>query len=60
MTLVVTVDGMPANVRIKNSLSDDFDKAAVDPVRQWKFTPATKGGRPVPVMIAVEVKFHLY
>jgi outer membrane biosynthesis protein TonB len=29
-------------------------------VRNWKFNPALKDGRPVDVQISVEVEFHLY
>ena len=34
-------------------------KAAVDAVKQWKFTPATLKGMPVAVWIVVPVSFRL-
>jgi len=32
----------------------------MDSVLQWKFTPGKKDGRPVPVLVQIEVNFHLY
>jgi len=29
-------------------------------VRQWKFAPSMKDGRPVPVQVNIEVNFRLY
>jgi len=34
--------------------------AAIEAVKQWKFDPAMKDGKPVAVQISVEVTFHLY
>ncbi len=36
-----------------------FDQAAVDAVRQWRFTPTLVGGAPVPVVMTVTVNFSL-
>ena len=33
-----------------------FDKATVEAVRQWKFSPATLGGRPVAVVQTLNVR----
>lgn len=33
-----------------------FDKAAAEAVRQWKFSPATLGGRPVAIVQTVSVR----
>jgi TonB family protein len=35
-----------------------FDQRAIDAVRQWKFKPATKDGRPVAVAIHIDVSFE--
>lgn len=59
LKLVVGSDGVPTDISVAQTLSPDFDKAAIDAVRKWKFAPATKDGNPVAVEIAVEVEFHL-
>ncbi len=37
-----------------------LDEKAIAALRLWKFEPALKDGRPVPVQINVEVNFRLY
>jgi protein TonB len=37
----------------------DFAIAAVDAVRQWRFTPTLLNGRPVEVVMTVSVTFTL-
>ncbi len=59
LNLVVGSNGLPTDISVAQTLSPDFDKAAIDAVRQWKFAPATKDGKPVAVEIAIEVEFHL-
>jgi protein TonB len=36
-----------------------LDQAAIDAVRQWRFTPTTLNGQPVPVIMSVTVFFRL-
>jgi TonB family protein len=57
ISLIVGSDGSPRDLRIICSSIPDSDQNAVDAVRQWKFLPATKDGKPVPVAIQVEVSF---
>jgi TonB family protein len=35
-----------------------FSKAAIDCVKQWKFTPALKGGKPVKMNMSVDIRFN--
>lgn len=60
LKLVVRSDGVPRDVTVSQSLGPDFDSAAMDAVKQWKFSPAIKDGKPVSVQIAVEVDFSLH
>jgi beta-lactamase regulating signal transducer with metallopeptidase domain len=41
-------------------LSPDFDKNAMEAVRQYRFHPALRDGKPVAVAITVEVNFRIY
>ena len=59
LKLVVGSDGVPRDVAVSESLAPDFDKAAMDAVKQWEFTPAIKDGKPTAVQIQIEVQFHL-
>ena len=36
-----------------------LDQAALDAVRQWKYTPTTLNGEPVEVIMTVTVNFTL-
>jgi TonB family protein len=58
--LIVGANGVPRDVRISRSLGLGLDEKAIDAVRQWRFEPALKDGKPVAVKISVEVSFKLY
>ena len=60
LTLVVGPDGLPRDIKISRTLSPEFDKAAIDAVKNWKFTPATRNSKPVAVEIDVQVAFRLF
>ncbi len=36
-----------------------LDQAALDAVRQWKYTPTQYGGRPVSVLMTITIRFTL-
>jgi len=57
---IIAPDGRPRELRVERSLGMGLDEKAIEAVRTWRFEPAKKDGRPVPVMIEVEVSFHLY
>jgi len=57
--LIVGPDGLPRDIAVSRTLSPDFDKAAMEAVRKWKFEPATRDGKPVATAIKVEVSFRL-
>ncbi len=59
LSFVVGTDGAAHDIRVASSLSPEFDAAAVECVKTWKFSPATKNGKPVTAQIAIQVDFHL-
>lgn len=62
MLLALTVDkqGLVRDVHVTRSLDKRLDQNAIDAVKQWKFKPAVKDGKPVAVRTSVEVDFRLY
>jgi TonB family protein len=58
--LIVDQNGRPQQLKVARSLGMGLDQKAIEAVRQWKFEPAMKDGRPVAVQINVEVNFRLY
>jgi len=58
--MVVGSDGLPRDIKVSRTLSPEFDKAAIDAVKKWKFTPATRDSKPIAVEIDVEMAFRLY
>jgi TonB family protein len=58
--LIVDPDGKPRDIKVARALGMGLDQKAMEAVRNWRFSPAMKDGRPVPVQINVEVNFRLY
>jgi TonB family protein len=61
MKAVVRTDGTPADIEITESLDTEYglDKQAVTALSQWRFEPGLKDGKPVPVLVTVEMRFWL-
>jgi periplasmic protein TonB len=58
--LIVDENGNPRDIRVVRGLGYGLDARAIAAVKQWRFQPAMKDGRPVNVQISVEVGFRLY
>ena len=50
-------DGKVVDTRVLQSVPM-LDQAAIDAVQQWQYEPATQNGKPVPVVMKVNVKFQ--
>jgi periplasmic protein TonB len=61
LTAEVLTDGTVGEVTVKQSLDTKYglDEQAVKAMKQWLFKPGTKGGKPVPVRVDVEMTFTL-
>ena len=57
MLIGVDTHGHVKPVRVVRSSAQVFEKSAVATVKTWKFKPAKKNGKPVPVQITVEMRF---
>ena len=60
VSLVVDAHGMPQHVHTVRKLGMGLDEKAIEAVRQYKFEPAMRKGKPVAVAITIEVNFKLY
>jgi len=61
LSVIIDAQGNPQDVRVIRTLGMGLDEKAIEAVRKWKFKPAMKDGKtPVPVMMNIEVDFHLY
>lgn len=56
---IIAPDGTVSNVRVVESSFAGFNDAAVEAVRQWRYTPPSQDGRPVSVYFQVVVDFTL-
>ena len=55
---VIAENGTVRELRILRSIPL-LDQAALDAVRQWRFTPTLLNGQPTPVIMTVTVAFNL-
>ena len=59
LSLVVSKDGIPTNVRVVKSLGLGLDEKAIEAVQKWRFKPALKDGVAVATQAVVSVNFKL-
>jgi len=60
LSVLVDAHGNPQNVHVIRALGMGLDEEALKAVRRYRFKPGTRDGKPAPVMISVEVDFHLF
>jgi len=58
---VVDKEGRPTDVKVVKSLDKEngLDAEAVAALKEWRFKPATKDGKPVLMKVSVEMTFTL-
>ncbi len=59
LAVEVWEDGLAHNIRVLRSLGLGLDEKAVEAVKQWKFSPGKKDGKPVRVAAQIQVSFRL-
>ena len=58
---IIDNKGIPRRIKVLYSPDErlGFGKSAIEAVKKWRFRPGTKNGKPVAVIMHVEVDFHL-
>jgi TonB family protein len=61
LNVEVKADGTVGSVSVRQGIPEapELELSAEEAVRQWRFVPATKDGRPIDVTIAVPIAFSL-
>jgi protein TonB len=59
LVLVVKADGSIGDIRVGKSVEPNLDEAAIASARKWRFSPGTKDGEPVDVIVSMTVAFGL-
>jgi len=57
LAVAVNATGVVDRVRVVKPLEPGIDQNAVEAINKWRFTPATKEGKPAAVQIEVEVGY---
>ena len=61
LSLIVTADGRPTDIRVASGLGMGLDEKALEAVRKWRFKPSVgPDSKAAAVRAIVEVQFHLY
>jgi len=58
--VVVGTDGKPGEISVARPIGFGLDESAVNTIRRAKFEPASKDGKPVPVLLDLIVEFRIY
>jgi iron complex outermembrane receptor protein len=59
LKISVLADGSAADITVEHTAGEDFDRAAIEAVRRWRFEPARRGVQPIASRIGVAVHFEL-
>jgi TonB family protein len=61
VVLLVTIDkdGSTEHIELTKSLREDYDRSAIDAVREWKFQPYLLNGQPVEVDTTVTITYSI-
>ncbi len=57
--LVVDTDGLPQRVLVQETTNPKLNDSAMKAIKQYRFEPATRDGKPVAVELKVAVNFQV-
>jgi len=59
LDVTISKEGVPEDLRVVSSPSDDLSQSALDGVRQWRYRPTLLNGQPVAIITEVTVNYTL-
>jgi TonB family protein len=59
LSLVIDENGKPIDIKVVRSLGMGLDEKAIEAVKQWRFEPGKKDGKPVSIASQIQITFHL-
>jgi protein TonB len=59
VVFVVDAEGRVQQPKVEKSTHEEFDRAALDAVRHWRFEPAVRGGSKVPSKMRIPIRFSV-
>ncbi|MFZ0820928.1 MAG: TonB family protein [Candidatus Acidiferrales bacterium] len=60
LEVTIGTDGVARDIKVTQPLYPSLDESAVTAIREWKFAPAMKDGKPVEKRIPISVSFNLF
>ena len=59
MSVLISKEGIPVKVFVKQSLRADYDQSAMDAVREWRWKPYLLNGDPTAVKTTITVNYTM-
>jgi TonB family protein len=56
---VIGIDGIPSDIKVVRALGMGLEEKAIECLRQWRFSPGSSHGEPIPVKVRVEINFRI-
>lgn len=59
MRFIIDAEGKVGKITVESATHDSFGKASEEAIRQWRYKPAQRIGKPVTVEVRIAVPFNL-
>jgi TonB family protein len=59
LEIVISLDGVPLDIRVLSSPDDALTQSALEAVRQWRYRPTLWNGNPIEIVTKVAVNYTL-
>ena len=58
---IIDTEGKATNITVSKSLDKEYglDESAIAALKEWRFKPGTKDGKPVSIQVTIEMTFRL-